>query len=134
MDTISLRIDPDLYVSWPNGGGFQQVEIRINDLPLIEIVRELELPFAFAEWDERTAKGETADNIGERGWWAGNYLICRIVKRFHRLVTSSANRMRMDSERILTIPLTRNRFCYLVLAALPTAGSRWLPLQFDQIR
>jgi hypothetical protein len=74
MDTISLRIDPDLYVSWPNGGGFQQVEIRINDVPLIEIVREVEFPFACAEWDERTAKGEKADDIGERGWLAGNYL------------------------------------------------------------
>ena len=74
MDTISLRIDTDLYVSWPNGGGFQQVEMRINDLPLIEIIRELELPFACAEWDERSAEGETADVIGERGWMAGDYL------------------------------------------------------------
>lgn len=34
-------------------------EIRINGAPLLDVIREAELPSATAEYDERTANGET---------------------------------------------------------------------------
>lgn len=74
MDVIQLRNEPDLLVQWPNGGGFQQVEMRINGEPLLEIVRRHELPFAQQEWDERTASGESAAELGPRDGLAGDYL------------------------------------------------------------
>lgn len=74
MDSIELRESPDLYVKWPGGGGFQQVEMRINGVPLTEIVREIELPYAQREWDQDVADGDTEDDIGPRGSLAGRYL------------------------------------------------------------
>lgn len=36
MNVLEIRITPDLYIRWPNGGGFQQVEMLINGVPLID--------------------------------------------------------------------------------------------------
>jgi len=74
MDTIALRETPDLYVRWPNGGGFQQVEMLINGCPLIEIIRQGELPYVREEWDERVADGEPEQELGARDSLAGQYL------------------------------------------------------------
>lgn len=74
MDTLTLNISPELWVSWPTGGGFQQVEVLINGVPLIELVRDVELPFAEAEFDRRIAEGEAHDDVGPRGRLAGDYL------------------------------------------------------------
>jgi hypothetical protein len=74
VDRLVLSVDPNRYVAWPNGGGFQPLTIRVNDRELIEIIREIEQPFADAEWDRRVAAGESPDDIGPRGWIAGDYL------------------------------------------------------------
>jgi hypothetical protein len=37
------------YVAWPNGGGFQPIEIHINGRPLLELVRDAEIPLVAAE-------------------------------------------------------------------------------------
>lgn len=74
FDRFETRVDPARYVRWPGGGGFQSVEILINGIGLIEIVREVELPHALREYDERLAEGESAEGLGPRGALAGNYL------------------------------------------------------------
>jgi hypothetical protein len=74
VDRLELVVDAAEYVAWPNGGGFQPMTIRVNDRELIEIVREIEQPFADAEWDRRVAAGESPDDLGSRGWIAGDYL------------------------------------------------------------
>jgi hypothetical protein len=74
MDRLEIQTPPDLYVRSPGGGGFQQVEMRINGEALIDIVRRIELPYAEREFDERVAAGETAEELGERGSLAGAYL------------------------------------------------------------
>lgn len=72
MDIIELRQSPELFVEWPNGGGFQQVEILINDRSLLDIIYEVELPFARKEFDEQMKiEGE---RIGESDDLAGDYL------------------------------------------------------------
>lgn len=73
MDTITVRQSDKLYVHWPEGGGFQQIEILINSVPLIELVREVELPYAEEEFDQRIAEGESIDDLGPRGVLAGDY-------------------------------------------------------------
>ncbi len=79
MDTLEIRTPPELYVRWPDGGGFQQVEMLINGEPLLDIVRRLELPHAEREFDERIAAGESAREIGDRGSLAGDYLYLPLV-------------------------------------------------------
>ncbi|MGC4115156.1 MAG: hypothetical protein QM765_11215 [Myxococcales bacterium] len=44
FDRFEVLVDPTQYVRWPNGGGFQPVELRINGVSLIELVRKVELP------------------------------------------------------------------------------------------
>jgi len=73
MDHIELRTPTEKYIYWPDGGGFQQVEICINGTPLIEIIREIELPYARMEYDDRVAKEELAENLNERDSLAGDY-------------------------------------------------------------
>lgn len=73
MDTITVRQLAKLYIHWPEGGGFQQIEMLINGVPLIELVREVELPYAEEEFDQRTADGEGIDDLGSRGALAGDY-------------------------------------------------------------
>jgi hypothetical protein len=48
-DKFELRVDPSQYVRWPEGGGYQPVEIRINGIPLIDLVRPLEIPYVEQE-------------------------------------------------------------------------------------
>ena len=73
-DVLEVRVDPDSYVSWPNGGGYQPVTLLVNGCDLIELVRDCELPFAEAEYDARVAEGESPESLGPRGRLAGNYL------------------------------------------------------------
>ena len=72
MDRLSLV--PRDRVTWPNGPGFRPIAVHVNDRPLIDIVREIERPYAEAEWDRRVAAGEAPDDIGPRGGIAGTYL------------------------------------------------------------
>jgi hypothetical protein len=46
LDCFEVRVDPAGYIRWPDGGGFQPVELRVNGPGLIDLVREIELPFA----------------------------------------------------------------------------------------
>jgi hypothetical protein len=75
FDRFEVHVDPASYVAWPNGGGFQPVEIRVNGRGLIDLVREVELPHARREYDKRVAAGDAPDELGPRGWFlAGDYL------------------------------------------------------------
>ena len=74
FDRFEVRVDPSHHVRWPGGGDSQPVELRVNGSGLIDIVREVELPYAIQEFDERLAAREPADELGTRGWLAGNYL------------------------------------------------------------
>lgn len=53
-DSFEIVIDPAAAVYWPEGGGFQPAEVRINGRSLIEMVRAAEVPWAQAENAERT--------------------------------------------------------------------------------
>jgi hypothetical protein len=74
LDQFEVRVDPAHYIRWPGGGGFQPVELRVNGVGLIDIIREVELPYAQREYDERTAAGESGEGLGPRGALAGDYL------------------------------------------------------------
>lgn len=74
FDHFEVRVDPAHYIHWPNGGGFQPIELRVNGVGLIEIVRDVELPQAQREYDERISAGELPEELGPRGALAGNYL------------------------------------------------------------
>src|SRR6478672_7762092 len=74
IDRFEVRVDPAHYVRWPDGGGFQPAELRVNCIGLIDIVRAIELPQAQLEYDQRVAAGEPAEELGPRGALAGNYL------------------------------------------------------------
>lgn len=74
MDTIQLHAPADQFIRWPNGGGFQQVVMSINDEPLIDIVRRIELPHVRREYDDRIAHGESPEELGDRDALAGQYL------------------------------------------------------------
>lgn len=74
VDHFEVRVSPAHYIHWPGGGGFQPVELRVNGVGLIEIVRDLELPEAYREYDERIGGGESAEELGPRGALAGAYL------------------------------------------------------------
>jgi hypothetical protein len=74
FDELEVRVDPASYVRWPNGGGFQPIELRINGRGLVDLVREAELPHAIAEYDTRIAEGEAPEELGPRDELAGRYL------------------------------------------------------------
>ncbi|XXT18867.1 hypothetical protein WME94_52435 [Sorangium sp. So ce429] len=74
LDELEVCVDPAHYIHWPGSGGFQPVELRINGRGLIDLVREVELPYALREHDDRIAGGETAEELGPRGALAGSYL------------------------------------------------------------
>ncbi|WP_437807173.1 hypothetical protein [Sorangium sp. So ce1078] len=74
LDELEVYVDSAHYVRWPGGGGFQPVELRVNGRGLIDWVREVELPCAEREYDDRIAAGETAEELGPRGALAGSYL------------------------------------------------------------
>jgi hypothetical protein len=63
LDRLELCVIPEHFVRWPDGGGFQPVEIRINQRPLIDLVREAELPFAQKELEERIADGQAPSQL-----------------------------------------------------------------------
>lgn len=73
LDQLEVRVDPALYIPRPDGGGFQPIELRVNGVGLIDLVRELELPYAFREYDADIAAGATAEELGPRGALAGQY-------------------------------------------------------------
>jgi hypothetical protein len=72
FDRFELRVNrqPDIR----RNDGYLPVEFRINGTPFIDLVREIELPFANEEYDARIASGEVAEDLGLRGFLAGNYL------------------------------------------------------------
>ena len=74
LDRFEARVDLTSYVAWPGGGGFQPVELRINGRGLIDVVREVELPYAQREYDARIAAGAAPDELWPRGDLAGDYL------------------------------------------------------------
>lgn len=74
LDQLEVHVDPAHYVRWPSGGGFQPVELRVNGRGLIDLVREVELPYAHSEYDNDIASGEAAEELGPRDGLAGNYL------------------------------------------------------------
>lgn len=76
MDKIEIRKSL-ISCGWTKGKSIEQVEILINDVPLIEIVREQELPYAEKEFDDCLAEGEERENLGSRGWLAGDYIYLR---------------------------------------------------------
>ncbi len=47
----SLQTLPGARIEWPGGGESQQIELRINGTPLLELVRAVELPLAELERD-----------------------------------------------------------------------------------
>lgn len=74
FDQFEVRVDPGQFIRWPGGGGFQPVELLVNGRGLIDIVREVELPHALREYDERLAAGGSTAELGKRGALAGSYL------------------------------------------------------------
>jgi|GEM_PF-1156891 len=66
---LEVIIDPARDIKPNRRPGYLPIEIRIDGRDLIEIVREVELPFAIRAWDER----EPAERYGERGARAGAY-------------------------------------------------------------
>lgn len=62
MNVLSVRED---HLKWPNDN---QVELLIDGVPLIELIREVELPHAKREYEERPGELETEDQL------AGDYL------------------------------------------------------------
>jgi hypothetical protein len=74
FDRFEVRVDPARRIEWPGGGGFQPVELRVNGAGLIDLVRDVELPYAEREYDERIAAGGSERDLGPRGVLAGNYL------------------------------------------------------------
>jgi hypothetical protein len=74
LDRFEAQVDPAGYVSWPGGGGFQPVELRVNGRGLIDLVREIEIPYVRREYDERIASGQAPDEPGRRDALAGGYL------------------------------------------------------------
>jgi hypothetical protein len=73
FDLFEVRVDPASYIKWP-GGGFQPVELWVNGVGFIDIIREVELPHAMREYDDRLATLEPAEELGPRGALAGSYL------------------------------------------------------------
>src|SRR5690349_717571 len=63
LNRFEVRIDPSGYI-----------QLRVNGTGLIDLVREVELPYAQLEFDTRIAAGDTPDEIGQRGSLAGDYL------------------------------------------------------------
>ena len=49
VDRFELLIDPARAIRWPEGGGFQPVEVRINGHPLLDLIRSAEEPWGQAE-------------------------------------------------------------------------------------
>jgi hypothetical protein len=74
LDEFEVRVDPAHYVRWGGGFGFQPIELRINGIGLIDLIREVELPHAHSEYDQRIAAGEAAEGVGPRGALAGDYV------------------------------------------------------------
>jgi hypothetical protein len=74
LDLFDIRVDAGQLVRWPGGGAFQPIELRVNGIGLIELVRKAELPHAESEFDARIAAGETVGELGTRGKLAGDYL------------------------------------------------------------
>lgn len=63
VDRFELLIDPAAVVRWPEGGGFQPAEVRINGRPLITLVRAAEEPWARAEYLERLPNFDSPDEF-----------------------------------------------------------------------
>jgi hypothetical protein len=70
FDQFELRVDPNHYIYWPNGGGYQPIELWINGDSLLELVREIEKPFVEQEFKQRVDQGEFPDDCRIQ---AGNY-------------------------------------------------------------
>ncbi|HEY1067139.1 MAG TPA: hypothetical protein VGE52_13555 [Pirellulales bacterium] len=54
-----------------------RVMLLIDGVPLIDLIREVERPFAERDYDARVAGGESAEFLGRRGRLAGNYMYLR---------------------------------------------------------
>jgi hypothetical protein len=76
MDKLEIRRSLVSF-GWTEGESIEQAEILINDVPLIEIVREQELAHTEKEFDERLAAGESVEELGSRGQLAGDYSYLR---------------------------------------------------------
>jgi hypothetical protein len=63
LDQFEVRVDLSGYI-----------QLRVNRTGLIDLVREVELPYAQLEFDTRIAAGAAPDEIGQRGSLAGDYL------------------------------------------------------------
>ncbi|MFO0936870.1 MAG: hypothetical protein U0798_10190 [Gemmataceae bacterium] len=50
MDLFEVLINTEAIICWPNGGGFQPAEVRINGNPLIDLIRKAEEPWTLAEY------------------------------------------------------------------------------------
>jgi hypothetical protein len=59
LDRFEVLINSAAIVRWPEGGGFQPAEVRINGCSLIELVREAEKPWVRSENAEWTPDPDT---------------------------------------------------------------------------
>lgn len=75
FDRLSIATPPDIAVTWSEGQQpVQLAMILVNDIPLIELVRQEEQTFAEMEWDDDVAQGTPLEVLGERGSLAGQYM------------------------------------------------------------
>src|SRR5436190_22453817 len=61
FDKFELRIARH-NISWPDGGGFQPVEIWINGTSLLEMVTEIETPLVEQEFEQTALQNHSDDN------------------------------------------------------------------------
>ena len=84
MDRFEARVEPVAYdFIWPEAEEYRRVELRVNGIGLIDMVREVELPFAVREYNDRVAAGESAADLGPRDGLAGNYIYPTVASTFH---------------------------------------------------
>lgn len=69
-NVLEVVVDATCDVRPHDHPGYLPVEVRIDGRDFIEMVREVELPFAIREWDERAPSAR----IGERGARAGKWM------------------------------------------------------------
>jgi hypothetical protein len=65
MDKFEILINKNEYIKWPNGGGFQPITIKINNISLIEIIKKIEKPFVDKENKARIKDGRKPIKAGK---------------------------------------------------------------------
>jgi len=74
LDELSLEWVHGVDRGWSGCEPRSELVIWVNERRLVDIVCEVELPFATAEYDSRKADGEAVEDYGPRDYLAGQYM------------------------------------------------------------